>query len=121
MWGTIYQASSAAYQGRSGSQTLYLDDDGRVISPRAMQKVREGDSGARYAEELLVRAGAPQRREGESGAEYLARARACLRKVRHHGNHVYLWGLRKGVRYKSTAPYPKQPDSEQMSLLDKLL
>jgi hypothetical protein len=115
--GTIYQATNGAYLGRTTPRTLYLDAEGRVISARAMQKVAQQQRGHEYAERLIVEAGAPPRRAGECPKAWLARAKRCLRKIRHTGNHGYVWGLKRGVSFASKAAYPKQVDPVQLGLV----
>lgn len=112
--GTIYQAHNGRYVGQSRPGWLWIAPDGRVISPRALSKIRGDEQGAAYAYAQLLRAGAPKRELGEAGGAYVARAMACglFRKVRHPGNHVYAWavGHAKSVthgRMAGALPYPK--------------
>lgn len=55
--------------------------------------------------------GAPRRRPGESGSEYVRRALAegPFRRVRHPGNFVYVWPLAPTVAaaLPPALPYPK--------------
>ena len=106
--GGIYQASNARYCGRSARNTIYMTRDGEVISHRTLSKVRGGESGAGYAEEALLRAGAPGRFASEPGPDYITRVLAspAIRRFRHPGNHVYLFGVRKHLRNEKT--YPKR-------------
>lgn len=109
--GTIYQAHNGRYLGRSGSETLHLAPDGRVVSRRALSKIRNDERGAAYAYRQLLEMGAPPRLHGEEGPAYVERALACgaFRRVRHPGNHVYGWALSGRVSLAPTAgPYPKQ-------------
>lgn len=96
--GTIYRAGNAAALGRSTARTLRLLPNGRVASERALSKVRADDCGAGYAVEQLVAAGAPKRQPFETGAAYLARLEmsGLFRRLRHPGNLVFGWDLRKG-------------------------
>ena len=109
--GIIYQALNGRYLGRSAKETIVLDPAGRVISRRALSKLRNGEQGAEYAERQLVEAGAPRRNHGEQPADYVRRAisEGPFRVARHPGNHVYAWPLRRGV---GLAPeggaYPKK-------------
>lgn len=105
--GLIYQATNALYMGRSSPRTIYLTRDAQVISGRALSKIRLGERGKDYAEEQLARATGLARRRGESGEAYVTRALPTLRKVRHPGNHVYLWAP-KGTRTAPALPYPKR-------------
>lgn len=119
--GTIYQATNATYTGRGRARPLWLLPDGRVYSDRAISKIRNGERGWRYAVGQLEAAGAAALAEGEDRAAWLARElpRVC-RRVRHRGNHRYVWGLdrttrkalpdhlaRRGVERQA---YPKQVD-----------
>lgn len=95
--GTIYAAGNAQRLGRATPRTLRLLPDGRVVSDRALSKLRNDDQGAAYALEQLVSAGAPRRSSGESGADYLRRLdrEGFFRRLRHSGNLVFAWNLRK--------------------------
>lgn len=115
--GTIYQASNARYVGRSASRALILDPAGRNLSPRALSKLRNDETGAAYAYDQLVAAGAPPRHPHEPGPAYVTRALAegPFRRMRHPGNHAYVFAIgdrrsrRETIRTLSPAlPYPKQ-------------
>lgn len=90
--GTIYAASNAIYAGRTRPRRLWLDRDGRVVSERALSKLRAEDRGARYVYDRLRAAGAPARAPGEAAPAYVARALAegPFRSARHPGNHAFL-------------------------------
>jgi hypothetical protein len=118
-YGGIYGASSALYLGRATPRTLWLADDATVISSRALSKLRQDDTGARYAYETLRRHGAPPIAPGESGAAYVERAlrEGPFRPVRHRGNHVYAFpcgstSTRRTVRARvaTDLPYPVRTD-----------
>lgn len=115
--GTIYQATNAAYRGRTGARRLVLDHEGRAISARTIQKIRQQQSGHAYAEQRLLDAGAPPRRADESIQIWLTRALEGFRRMSHAGNHGYVWSLVRGHRFKSRGPYPKVPDPVQLGLL----
>jgi hypothetical protein len=89
--GRIYQASNATYLGRGRARRLRLLRDGRVLNDRAVAKILAGDRGHDYAERLLVEAGAPPRRAGQSAEAWLpvALTAAGVRLVAHPGNHKY--------------------------------
>lgn len=106
--GVVYQARNARYMGRAARRVLYLADDGRALSPRALSKIRLGERGREYAEEQVRRATGLARRPGESGESYVRRAQAALRKVSHPGNHIYGWALARGVTLAEAQPYPKR-------------
>jgi hypothetical protein len=114
--GIIYQASSARFCGRSGAYRLAVLPDGTVFSRRAMQKVRKGEQGHRYAEDQLIRHGAQPRRGGQPGAAWLATAlpQARVTWVGHPGNLRYGFPLGPTARTRarvliapSAGPYPK--------------
>lgn len=108
--GIVYQATNAAYLGRSTARTLRLLPDGTVYSERAASKVRAGDSRWRSAAAPLVRFGAPAPSPAslrEWLAEWLPR---LTRPLAHPGNHRYAWALARGVRLAGRpGPYPKAP------------
>jgi hypothetical protein len=112
--GIIYQAHNGRYVGRSRPEWLWIDQQGRVLSPRTLSKLRNDEVGAAGAYETLRRAGAPDRRPFEDGAAYVTRALAegPFRLVKHPGNHTYVWPI--GERQPATRrgmppalPYPK--------------
>jgi len=107
--GTIYQAHNAAYLGRGTARTLRLLPDGRVLSARAIQKVRARERGWRYVAELLVAAGAAAPAQHEDLALWLARELpATTRTLRHAGNHRYAWAFSRALaRRLDRLPYPK--------------
>jgi hypothetical protein len=106
--GVIYQALNARYLGRANPSTQLLDPSGRIISPRALSKVRTEDRGKDYAARQLLEAGAPSRKPHESGAAWVKRCllEAPWRRVRHPGNHVYAWPLDRGVELARPALVP---------------
>lgn len=113
--GTIYQASNAHYTGTGTPRTIYLLPDGSVFSDRAISKIRAQERGHEYAEAMLVRWGARVRRAGERPHSWLAEAfdQVGMRRVRHPGNHRYLFALGDRRARRSVAigyaqvPYPK--------------
>ena len=112
--GTIYQAHNGRYVGRASPRHLVLDPCGRIVSERALSKIRRGERGHRYATEALLRAGAPPRRHGEDPAAWVERAlrEGPFRRIRHPGNHTYAWpldGRRDTARElaPSAGAYPK--------------
>lgn len=116
--GTIYQATNGAYLGRATARTLYLDVWGRVVSPRSISKILGGERGEAYATAQLEEATRTTRRDGESKRQWVERAKRQLRKVRHTGNHVYLWGVTKRDAVPASKTYPKQVDPVQLGLLE---
>jgi hypothetical protein len=115
--GTIYQATNATYTGRATPRTLALLPDGTVLNDRARQKVRKQEAGHEYAEARLIALGARPLAAGQNPAAWLAEAlnAAGARKVRHPGNHRYLFLVgetrrdRRSVRVTLPArPYPSR-------------
>lgn len=116
--GTIYQAANGWHTADRGTpRTLLIGPDGRVLSERALSKIRRQERGHGYAERQLVDHGARPRRPGESSADWLdtALAEARVRRVRHPGNYRYLFriGRTRAERSRVTfamasAPYPKK-------------
>ena len=112
--GIIYQAHNGLYLGRSRPKTLLLGPRGRVMSARALSKIRNQEQGAHYATEQLLSMGCPPPRVDEAPGEYVRRAVQCLRHVRHPGNHGYVWPLRRRKDLRLTMsikPYPKAVDT----------
>ncbi|WP_448205364.1 Mom family adenine methylcarbamoylation protein [Azospirillum sp. sgz302134] len=115
--GVVYQASNARYVGRSEPRTHILDQAGRIISPRALTKLRKDERGAAYAYERLRVAGAPPRLPFESGRDYVRRALAegPFRRLKHNGNHTYVFAVGdRRTRWDTSRtfapalPYPKK-------------
>lgn len=114
--GVIYQAVNAVYTGRATRRTLTLLPDGTVFSARSAQKIRRQECGHEYAERTLIAWGARPPRTGEKPAAWLAAALGDVhaRRLRHPGNHRYLFRL--GTRRERTRtvialrprPYPKK-------------
>lgn len=106
--GTIYQATNAIYAGRARADTMRLLPDGRTLHNRALAKLRARDRGWRYVVEQLEAQGAASFDGDVDG--WLARELPRItRKVRHPGNHRYLFALDKRVRrhLPASLPYPK--------------
>lgn len=105
--GTIYQATNASYLGRASMRTLRLLPDGRVLSARAIAKLRAGERGWRYAAEQLRAIGAPALEPRDS--RLLDVLRRFTRTLRHAGNHRYAFGLDRRARrhLPASLPYPK--------------
>lgn len=109
--GTVYQALNSAYLGRARGGTMILASDGRIVSRRALSKLRNDESGAAYAYQQLRAMGAPARAPMEEGIAYADRAlrEGGFRRVRHPGNHTYAWWLGESHRRPEWSPiaYPK--------------
>ncbi len=112
--GTIYQAHNGRHVGRTNRATHWLDRDGRVVSNRALSKLRSGSKGAGYAYDVLRSAGAPARLPLEDGRAYVRRAlrEGPFRSFRHPGNLAYVWAVGRGRKatqrgFRDALPYPK--------------
>jgi hypothetical protein len=113
--GTVYQALSASFVGRSTPHVKWFAPDGAVIDNRALSKVRKEETGAAGVEERLMRYGAEPRRCGEAPKDWLKRIRPSFRLLQHPGNLIYVWGLdRVGRRsiasISAPLPYPRRED-----------
>ena len=114
-FGCIYASANATYVGRSTPRTLHVTQDGRPLNARNLQKIRAEERGWEYAAQQLLDAGAVGRERHESLAAWVDRALATpgfTTRVRHHGNHTYLFPLSEAVRRTATdrhvaLPWPK--------------
>jgi len=122
-YGTIYQAHNARYCGRSRAMPFHVAANGTEIHKRLLDKVRREEQGYDYAYQRLLDCGAPRRRRGEGGHEYVRRALEVgpFRACRHPGKHAYVWAVgdsrRATRRALPCAPlaYPKPP--RQLALI----
>lgn len=107
--GNIYQAFNARYLGRSSRATKYLLPDGTIFDNRCTGKIRKGETGHRYAIGLLESHGAERFRGGDVVAWMKRALDQVARRVRHPGNHRYVWPLNRRVRrhLPEGLPYPK--------------
>lgn len=123
--GNIYQATNAIYGGRTKARALWLLPDGTVFSERAMSKIRARDRGYRYAIDQLVHHGAERPLDigTDLGAWLRCELPRVARRVKHRGNHRYLWAIDKRLRKDiaklaivdengDPVKYPKQLDQE---------
>lgn len=127
--GMVYQALSADLRGRSSSRTDQIMPNGKILSPRAISKIRAQDTGAAYAERQLVESGASKREYGEDPAAWICRLQkeGHLRPRRHPGNLVYTFSLTKAARlaardkprhaYPAIDPTIKEGDVTMLPLL----
>lgn len=110
--GQLYAVMGSRYVGRSSPRTDLLMPNGRPLSSRALSKIRNGETGQRYAIESLLNAGARPVRHGEDRLEWLAdlERSGFLTRRRHPGNHTYLFPLTKAARIAASKvpslPYP---------------
>ena len=109
--GTVYQALSARYTGKTNTRTWRFFPDGSVLSDRCLTKLRERDKGWRYVAALLVSHGAPSppRRSADFEDWRLRAVCAVTTTRRHHGAHRYVWGLDPALRrhLPESLSYPK--------------
>lgn len=88
-FGTCYRASNATYLGRSGARLLHIAPDGSVVSPRAVSKIRNDETGRDYAERMLVNTGDAARAPFEDPRAWLSRVMPTLQRCAHPGNLAY--------------------------------
>jgi hypothetical protein len=118
--GTIYQATNAVYMGRATPRTVKLLPNGMVLNERMAQKVRRQEQGHEYAEQLLIRHGAPALRAGVDPKVWLREALVAVgaRNLRHRGVHRYVYRLGRSRRDRESirlglpvgGAYPKVSD-----------
>ncbi len=117
--GTVYQASNAAYLGRTSPSTRVLLPDGTVLDNRSMQKVRTQERGAGGVERRLTALGAPGRSTSEDPRRWLANAlrHVHAHRFRHPGVHRYVLTTPRARRAQTglytlaTQPYPHHTDA----------
>lgn len=129
--GFIYQATNGIYGGRTRSQLLNLLPDGTCFSERSMSKIRSAERGWERDVQVLVAAGATAPRGLRAGGEkgdlrykgrlewmWAAINQVC-RRVKHQGNHRYLWAIRKDKALRKAVAalavegrYPKLRDAD---------
>lgn len=108
--GTIYQASNAVYIGQTERRTRYLLPNGHVFVQRQFSKVRGREKGWEGAAAVLERFGAPHLGERDDAQAWLDTwVPRLTRRVRHPGNHRYLFGLDKFAKkgLPTGKAYPK--------------
>ena len=112
--GTIYQAHNAIYLGQARADIMRLLPDGRTLHNRSLAKLRSRDQGWRYVLESLLRYGAtPPANTCQFDVDaWLGEWMPQLtRRVRHPGNHKYVWAFDGRARKALSTigrPYPKQ-------------
>lgn len=109
--GTIYQATNGNYRGKARSEWIHLLPNGRCFQNDSKTKVRHLKEGWRYSAQLLVDFGAPPLDlSRENSVEWLATwMPEICRRVKHPGNHKYVWTLNRRHRkyLPPSLPYPK--------------
>ncbi|MFZ3481729.1 hypothetical protein [Sphingomonas sp. 3-13AW] len=98
--GRIYQIMDALYLGRASARTLDIMPNGLVFSPRALSKLRAGETGSEYALRQLLSAGADEMRADEDAEAWVQRlrARGFFTRIRHPGTHKYLFPLTRSAK-----------------------
>lgn len=110
--GSLYAVMGSRYVGRSSPRSDLILPDGRPLSSRALSKIRNGETGQRYAADDLHRAGARAPYPGEGRGSWLAalEREGFLRRRRHPGNHIYVFPLTRAARLAARTvpaqPYP---------------
>lgn len=106
--GTIFQAFNGTYLGRGTARTLRLLPNGTVLSDRAIQKIRAGETGRRYAAGQLESAGASPP-DGDHAVWLNYWLPRVTRPLRHPGNHRYAWPFTRFAKraLPGSYPYPK--------------
>lgn len=114
--GTIYQSLNGLYCGLTAPTLHYLLPSGRILSPRALSKIRAQDQGADYAARQLLAEGLPSRAPHEEPPAWLARVLPTLRRLRHPGCHVYRWRLDPAADLSPVValPYPKKDSAHDV-------
>jgi hypothetical protein len=105
--GTIYQAHNARFLGRGTARRLRLLPDGRAFSDRALQKIRDGSRGWRYAAGQLEALGASPAPEGDRSAWLATWLPRLTRPMAHPGNYKYAWALDRRLSLPAGGAYPK--------------
>lgn len=102
--GRIYQVMDALYLGRATPRTLDIMPNGLVFSPRALSKLRGGETGADYAVRQLLAAGADDMQPSENADDWMARlrSRGFFTRIRHPGTHKYLFPLTRSAKIAAT-------------------
>ena len=114
--GIIYQALNMRLAGRTAAQTLMLLPDATVLHNRAAQKIRSRSRGHRYAEDLLIRLGAPPVDPGDPAGWLTAALQTVgARRVRHPGNLRYT--LQLGRRRQPVRDAHRHRPAVQTALL----
>lgn len=118
--GYAYQASGAAYLGRSDRRTLVMLPDATVVNARSMSKVRNTEPGGAGLERRLVGQGAAPRVPGQDGRSWLLDALNAVgaRRVVHRGVHRYAFRIGSAADRRRIAigmaaeAFPRVPDAD---------
>ena len=113
--GNIYQAHNATFAGRASRRSGDLfSPAGVLIDKKLITKLRSADRpnptmGWQYAERAVLAAGAPERKRGESYANWINRIKRSpgFYTRNHPGNLTYLWAIGdKRQRKEVSAHFP---------------
>jgi hypothetical protein len=109
--GNIYQATNGCYRGQARAEWKLLLPNGRYLQNDSLTKIRHLKEGWRYSAQLLADFGAPMLDPTKDDPvvwlnTHLPR---YTRRVKHPGNHKYLWTLNRRHRghLPASEPYPK--------------
>ncbi len=98
--GEVYQALNAQCRGRATARTLLMTPGAEVMSERALSKLRNGETGAKYAHRQLIEAGARPPKINEDPHQWIEALKdeGFLRARRHPGNWIYAFALNKRAK-----------------------
>jgi len=110
-FGIVYQALNAHYAGRGTARTLTMLPDGTVLNDRSRSKILNTERGAQHVIAKLTSLGAPEWTPNQDPRNWLNEALAAIgaQKIKHPGNHRYLFPLAKKLELGMhvTSNYPK--------------
>jgi hypothetical protein len=92
-YGQIYRATNARFAGRSAARRQSIAPSGAIVSPRALSKLRNGESGAAYAQAQLEAAGVSPRALHEDARRWLDRIDHEFTRRHHLGNLAFVFTL----------------------------
>lgn len=115
--GGIYRG--ARYIGRSSKRTDLALPSGRILSPRTVSKLRNGERGAEAAERRILDAGAPRRAALQEYASWLSdlEAQGFLTRRRHPGCHIFQFPLTRAARRSAATVPALEPPQLDRSIL----
>ena len=113
--GGIYQAFNGRYVGRSSKTTKILTDSGHVVNARSLSKVRNLEKGFEgMIRQMTNRFGCRPPEPNENLRLWSKEVTANYRRIKHPGNHVYLWAVGNNKekrearkRFATELPRPK--------------
>lgn len=107
-YGIIYHAGNSVFLGKSSPKTLYIFDDCSTLDRRTISKIRNHESGFKYACKLLTDRSADEPwPDSKAWLDYWL-PRLTTKRF-HRGNFRFAWSLCNRVYPRGTRlPYPKQ-------------